>query len=67
MARLSGDFSGSLTTTVQYFDFCFDAIAGSATYQLQNVRVSVRRPLRPTRLSPDLPPFVTTITANREG
>jgi len=58
IASLSGDFSGSATTTVRYFDFCFNQFVGEATYQLQNVRVSVRGPLRPTRLSPDLPPAV---------
>lgn len=56
--QLSGDFSGSATTTIRYFDFCFNQFVGSETYQLQNVRISVRRPLRPTRLSPDLIPAV---------
>lgn len=56
IARLAGDFSGSLSTTVRYFSFCANQFVGSETYQLQNVRVSVRAPLRPTPLSPDLPP-----------
>lgn len=56
--QLSGDFSGGLTTTIRYFSFCANQFGGTETYQLQNVRVSVRRPLRPTRLSPDLPPPV---------
>lgn len=58
IARLAGDLSGSASTTVSYFDFCFNQIMGSETYQLNNVRVSVRGPLRPTRLSPDLIPAV---------
>jgi len=58
ISRLSGDFTGSLTTTIRYFSFCANQFVGSETYQLQNVRVSVRAPLRPTPLSPDLPPAV---------
>lgn len=54
--RLAGDFSGSMTTTVSYFSFCSNQFVGSETYQIQNVRVSVRRPLDPTPLSPGLPP-----------
>lgn len=57
LSQLAGDFSGSLTTTVRYLTFCYGDL-GSETYQLQNVRVSVRAPLRPTPLSPDLPPAV---------
>lgn len=55
--QLAGDFSGSLSTTIRYLTFCYGDL-GSETYQLQNVRVSVRAPLRPTPLSPDLPPPV---------
>jgi hypothetical protein len=56
LSQLAGDFSGSLSTTINYFSFCANQFVGSETYRLQNVRVSVRRPLDPTPLSPGLPP-----------
>lgn len=55
LSRLAGDFGGSLGSTIRYLTFCYGDL-GSQSTQVNNVRVSVRAPLRPTPLSPDLPP-----------
>ena len=52
LSRLAGDFSGGLTTTINYFSFCVNQFVGSQAYQLQNVRVSVRRSAPPDSAQP---------------